>query len=94
MFYFNNFKILLFLIYGDQTDYLHICFIGFNHRKIQNGTEFANSHTIDKFLIFVDLLKTFEMLGWCFMLNTVKHYRFNNSLLRWVHTLHIDKDIL
>jgi hypothetical protein len=40
---------------------------------------------------FVDFIKSFDTLELYFILNTLKHFGFNNhSFIRWVHTLYAD----
>jgi hypothetical protein len=39
---------------------------------------------------FVDFIKAFDTLEWDFMLNTLKHFGFNDSFIRWVQTLYSD----
>ena len=36
------------------------------------------------------LYKAFDALEWNFMLNTLKHFGFNDSFIRWVQTLYSD----
>ena len=75
-------KILPICISEDQTGYLKNRWIGFNHRKIQDIIDFADSYNID--VAFVDYINAFDTLGWDFMLNTLKHFVFNHSFIRWV----------
>ena len=39
-------------------------------------------------IVFVDFSKAFDSLEWEFMFNTLKHFGFNNSFIRWVETLY------
>jgi hypothetical protein len=55
-------KILPKIINENQTCYLQIRFIGFNHRQIQDIIDFADSYTIDGAMIFVDFIKAFDTL--------------------------------
>jgi hypothetical protein len=55
-------KILPKIINENQTCYLQIRFIGFNHRQIQDIIDFADSYTIDGAIIFVDFIKAFDTL--------------------------------
>ena len=81
-------KIIPKHINQDQTDYLQNWFIGFNHRQIQDIIDFSDSYVT---IIFVDFIKAFDTLEWDFMLNTLKHFGFNNhSFIRWVQTLYSD----
>ena len=84
-------KILPKRINEDQTGYLQNRFLGFNHRQIQDIIDLSDSYKIDVAIIFVDFIKAFETLEWDFMLNTLKHFGFNNHLfIRWVQTLYSD----
>ena len=65
-------------------------FIRFNHRQIQDIIDFADSYKIDGAIIFVDFIKAFDTLEWDFILNTLKHFGFNDSFIRWVQTLYSD----
>lgn len=83
-------KILPKIINEDQTGYLQNRFMGFNHRQIQDIIDYADSYKIDGAIIFVDFIKAFDTLEWDFMLNTLKHFGFNDSFIRWVQTLYSD----
>ena len=41
-------------------------------------------------MIFVDCIKAFDTLEWDFILNTLKHFGFNHSFIRWVQTSYAD----
>jgi hypothetical protein len=86
-------KILPKCINEDQTGYLPNRFIGFNHRQIQDIKDFADSYSIDVAIIFADFIKALGTLEWDFMFNTLQHFGFNHSFIRWVQTLYSDIQI-
>ena len=55
-------KILPKIINENQTGYLQIRFIGFNHRQIKDIIDFADSYTIDGAIMFLDFIKAFDTL--------------------------------
>ena len=78
------------IINVDQTGYVKNRFIGFNLRQIQDIIDYADIYKIEGAIIFVDLTKAFDSLEWNFMLNTLKHFGFNESFINWVKTLYTD----
>jgi hypothetical protein len=78
------------IINVDQTGYVKNRFIGFNLRQIQDIIDYADIYKIEVAIIFVDFTKAFDSLEWNFMLNTLKHFGFNESFINWVNTLHTD----
>jgi hypothetical protein len=83
-------KVLPKIINVDQTGYVQNRFIGFNIRQIQDIIDYADIYKIEGAIIFVDFTKVFGSLEWNFMLNTLKHFGFNESFINWVKTLYTD----
>ena len=83
-------KVLPKIINVDQTGYVKNRFIGFNLRQIQDIIDYADIYKIEGAIIFVDFTKAFDSLEWNFMLNTLKHFGFNESFINWVKTLYTD----
>jgi hypothetical protein len=83
-------KVLPKIINVDQTGYVKNRFIGFNLRQIQDIIDYADIYKIEGAIIFVDFTKAFDSLEWNFMLNTLKHFGFNESFSNWVKTLYTD----
>jgi hypothetical protein len=83
-------KVLPKIINVDQTGYAKHRFIGFNIRQIQDIIDYADIYKIEGAIIFVDFTKAFDSLEWNFMLNTLKHFGFNESFINWVKTLYTD----
>jgi hypothetical protein len=83
-------KVLPKIINVDQTGYVKNRFIGFNLRQIQDIKDYADIYKIEGAIIFVDFTKAFDSLEWNFMLNTLKHFGFNESFINWVKTLYTD----
>ena len=83
-------KVLPNIINVDQTGYVKNRFIGFNLRQIQDIIDYADIYKIEGAIIFVDFAKAFDSLEWNFMLNTLKHFGFNESFINWVKTLYTD----
>ena len=61
--------------------------IGFNLRQIQDIIDDADIYKIEGSLVFIDFRKAFDSLEWDFMLFTLKHFGFNDSILNWVKTM-------
>ena len=68
-------KILPKIKNENQTCYLQIRFIAFNHRQIQDIIDFADSYTIDGAIIFVDFIKAFDTLEWDFYVKYIETVR-------------------
>ena len=84
-------KVLPNIINLDQTGYVvKHRFIGFNLRQIQDIIDYADIYKIEGAILFVDFTKAFDSLEWNFMLNTLKHFGFNESFINWVKTLYTD----
>ena len=83
-------KVLSKIINVDQTGYVKNRFVGFNLRQIQDIIDHADIYKIEGATIFVDFTKAFDSLEWNFMLNTLKHFGFNESFINWVKTLYTD----
>ena len=83
-------KVLPTIINVDQTGYVKNRFIDFNLRQIQDIIDYADICKIEGAIIFVDFTKAFDSLEWNFMLNTLKHFGFNESFINWVKTLYTD----
>ena len=83
-------KVLPKIINVDQTGYVKNRFIGFNLRQIQDIIDYTDIYKIEGATIFVDFTKAFDSLEWNFMLNTLKHFGFNESFINWVKTLYTD----
>ena len=47
-------------------------------------------YQIEGAIISVDFTKAFDSLEWNFMINTLKHFGFNESFINWVKTLYTD----
>jgi hypothetical protein len=84
-------KVLPNIINLDQTGYVvKHRFIGFNIRQIQDIIDYADIYKIEGAILFVVFTKAFDSLEWNFMLNTLKHFGFNESFINWVNTLYTD----
>ena len=83
-------KVLPKIINVDQTGYVKNRFVGFNLRQIQDIIDYADIYKIEGAIIFVDFTKAFDSLERNFMLNTLKHFGFNESFINWVKTLYTD----
>jgi hypothetical protein len=60
-------------------------FIGFNLRQIQDVIDYADLYKIEGAIIFRDFSKAVDSLEWDFKFGTLKHFRFNESLLSCFH---------
>ena len=83
-------KVLPKIINVDQTEYVKNRFIGFNLRQIQDIIDYADIYKIEGAIIFLDFTKAFDSSEWNFMLNTLKHFGFNESFINWIKTLYTD----
>jgi muramoyltetrapeptide carboxypeptidase LdcA involved in peptidoglycan recycling len=75
------------IINVNQTGYVKYRFIGFNLRQIQDIIDYADIYKIEGAILFVEFTKAFDSLEWNFMLNTLKHFEFNEYFINWVKTL-------
>ena len=83
-------KVLPKIINVNQTAYVKHRFIGFNLRQIQDIIDYADIYKIEGAIFFVDFTKAFDSLEWNFMLNTLKHFGFNESFIYWAKTSYAD----
>ena len=57
---------------------------------LNNSQKKRAKQTNNYLQFFVDFIKAFDTLEWDFMLNTLKHFGFNDSFIRWVQPLYSD----
>jgi hypothetical protein len=72
------------------SEYVQNRFIGFNLKQIQDIIDYADIYKIKGAIIVVDFTKAFDSLEWNVMLNTFKHFGFNESFINLVKTLYTD----
>ena len=77
-------KVLLYIVNSDQTGFLKGRFIGENIRTIEEIINFTEEETRPGLLLFVDFEKAFDSLEWHFIENSLLHFNFGPSLIRWV----------
>ena len=77
-------KVLLYLINIDQTGFLKGRFIGENIRTIEEIINFTEDENRPGLLLFIGFKKAFDSLEWHFIENSLMHFHFGPSVIRWV----------
>ena len=76
------------LINKDQTGFLAGRYIGENVRLIYDLMQYAEKNDIPGLLFIIDFKKAFDSVSWHFITEVLKFFKFGNSIIRWVKTLH------
>lgn len=81
-------KVISAIINHDQTGYIKNRQVYFNLRQIQDIIDYADKFKVEGAILFLDFSKAFDTLDWNFLLNSLKHFGFNHSFIKWIKTLY------
>lgn len=81
-------KFLPKLINHNQVGYVKGRNIGDNIRTVSDLMFMTRNENIGGILIGIDFKKAFDSVNWNFLTNTLKHYNFGSSFIKWVSLLY------
>lgn len=82
------------LIHKDQTGYIKGRFIGQNSRLINDIFEYCEEYCVPGAIICIDFEKAFDTLEWNFMHETLNHFNFGRTFLKWIKILYSNPTII
>ena len=81
-------SVLPSFINNDQTGFMKNRFIGENIQFIDCIIQYAAKENIPGLLLFIDFEKAFDSLKWLFLVNSLRFFRCDPSIINWVKVLY------